>query len=276
MSKIKYSFLFSLVLSSCSFEESNSSNFYNFNYDFEIRRYNSEDLKNHVSSDFFLNGKVIFKTGREIGCVKYYYNLRGDVVETRRGRTCEYGKWRKFFIYDFLNNHTGYYSTTDSIVNLDTIAFNQIYFYDSENRLIKELSNSGRTIKGEEFEIWKFYTYRDSLIETETTTWNNDTTWIGKYYYDSNRRLNIIHRTQKEVYETEIFIYHQNGLLAERAKVSTENPVTPITSFSAGNLRQTFEYDSIGTLIKQTIFNHEGKIQNTTIYKRFEKQKLAP
>ena len=227
-------------------------------------------MKNHKSAQFFKNDKLIRRTAREGGCEVFLYNSTGQIIETTWGRNCETGR-RTIFMYDSLNNHIGYFSTMDSIVNLDTINFEQIFFYNSDNRLIKERTDKRKDMQGVEFEIWKFYTYTESLIQTETILRNNDTLWFGKYSYNSNNELIKIHRTRADLYETELFKYNESGLLIEKEIVSTENPVTPETSFSAGNNKRTYKYDSDGILTEEAVLNHEGKIQIKTIYKKIEK-----
>jgi hypothetical protein len=263
------------LLVSCNSERKNIDSFYNFDYDYELRSYYSDDLENHKSAQFFLDGKLIRRTAREGGCEVFHYDSTGRIVETTWGRNCEYGR-RTIFIYDSLNNHIGYYSTMDSVVNLDTVKFEQILFYDSYNRLIKERTDKRNDVNGVEFEIWKFYTYKDNLIQTETTLINNDTLWVGEYSYDSNNNLTKIHRVRNGLYETELYKYNKKGLLTEKEILSTENPVTPETSFSAGNNKRTYKYDSDGVLTEETVFNHEGKVQVQTIYKKVEKEKTTP
>lgn len=258
------------LLISCNSERKSVDSFYNFDYDYELRSYYSDDLDNHKSTQFFKDGELIRRTAHEGGCEVFLYDSTGRIKESTWGRNCEYGR-RTIFMYDSLNNHIGYYSTMDSIVNLDTVNFEQIFFYNSDNRLTKERTDKRKDMQGVEFEIWKFYTYTDGLIQTETILRNIDTLWIGKYSYNSNNELIKIHRTKADLYETELFKYNENGLLIEKEIISTENPVTPETSFSAGNNKRTYKYDSDGILTEEAVLNHEGKIQIKTIYKKIEK-----
>lgn len=258
------------ILVSCSFERKDIDSFYNFDYDYELRSYYSDDLENHKSAQFFLDGKLIRRAIRKGSCEEFHYDSTGRIMETTWGRNCEYGR-RTIFIYDSLNNHIGYYSTIDSVVNLDAVKFEQILFYDSDNRLIKERTDKRNDVHGVEFEIWKSYTYTDSLIQTETTLRDSDTLWIGKYSYDSNHNLIKIHKVRNGLYETELFKYNRNGLLIEKEIISTENPVTPETSFSAGNNKRTYKYDSDGVLTEETLLNHKGKVEIKKIYKKIEK-----
>lgn len=265
-----YISIITLLLVSCNSERKNIDSFYNFDYDYELRSYYSDDLENHKSAQFYKDGKLIRRTSREGGCEVFHYDSTGRLIETTWGRNCEYGR-RTIFMYDSLNNHIGYYSTLDSIVNLDTVKFTQTLFYDSDNRLVKERTDKRKDMQGIEFEIWNLYTYTDSLIQTETILRNQDTLWTGEYFYDSNNNLIKIHRVRNSLYETELFRYNKNGLLIEKEIISTENPVTPKTSFSAGNNTRTYKYDSDGILTEEAVLNHEGKVQIKTIYKKIEK-----
>ncbi|SDL01024.1 YD repeat-containing protein [Catalinimonas alkaloidigena] len=244
--------------------------FYDFDYDYELRSYYSDDLENYKSAKFFKNGKLIRRIAHEGGCEAFRHDSRGRLIETTWGRNCEYGR-RTFFIYDSLNNHIGCFSTMDSIFDLDTVKFEQTLFYDSNSRLVKERTDKRKDMQGVEFEIWNFYTYADSLIKTETILRNKDTLWVGEYFYDSNNNLIKIHRVRDGLYETELFRYNKTGLLIEKEIISTKNPVTPKTSFSAGNNTRTYKYDSDGLLTEETMLNHEGRVQIKTIHKKIEK-----
>jgi YD repeat-containing protein len=259
-----YISLITLLLVSCNSERKNIDSFYNFDYDYELRSYYSDDLENHKSAQFYKDDKLIRRTAREGGCEVFHYDSTGRIMETTWGRNCEYGR-RTIFMYDSLNNHIGYYSTMDSVVNLDTVKFEQILFYNTAGRLIKERTAKRKDMQGVEFEIWKFYAYTDSLIQSENTLRNSDTLWDGEYSYNSNNELIKIHRTRDDLYETELFKYNENGLLIEKEITSTENPVTPVTSFSAGNNKRTYKYDSDGILTEEAVLNHEGKVQIITI-----------
>ena len=265
-----------LLISSCNSDREKVNRTYNFDYDYELRSYSFDDLDNHTGIRFYLNGQIIRSIYKESGCKKYYYNSTGKIKESTWSRNCSYTGRRTIFIYDSLNNHIGHYNTMDSVINFDTIAIDQTNFYNSNNKLIKERINKGVDIYGKKFEIWRHYTYSDSLIKSEITLDNNDTVWVGNYFYNSKNNLTKIHRTRNNVYETELFKYNINGLLIEQEIISTKNPVTPTTSHSAGNNTTTYEYDSNGTLIATTILNHKGEISSKTIYKKVEKQKTTP
>lgn len=261
-----------ILMISC--KASDTSRYYDFDdYDYEIRSYysNSKGPDNFRNSDFYRNDTLIRRIGREGDCTRFLYDSIGRLVETIWGRNCNYGR-RNIWIFDSLNNHIGYYNTMDSIVNIDTVKVDQIYFYDSKNRLVKERTDSGKSMDGEEFEIWKYYEYLNNKINSEITLRNNDTVWIGNYDYDLNGNLIKIHRVRKEVYETELFKYNQDNKLIEEEIISTANPITPKVSFSAGNNVRKYEYDSTGFKISETVYNHKGKVQIMTIFQKINKK----
>ena len=136
-------FLIYIWCASCQSNQKTSNNKkYNFEYDYEIKHYFSDDLENCQDTKFYLNDRLIRETNKEGGCIRYVYDTKGKLLETNWSRNCGNG-YRTIFIYDSLDNHIAYYKTMDTIINLDTISINQIYFYDSENRLIKERTDKG-------------------------------------------------------------------------------------------------------------------------------------
>lgn len=256
-----------------SCKSSDTSRYSDFDdYDYEIRSYysNSNNPDNFRYSEFYRNDTLIRKIGRDGDCTRYIYDSNGRLIETIWGRNCNYGR-RNIWIFDSLENHIGYFSTMDSVVDVDTVDFDQIFFYDSNNRLIKERTDKRKNVNGEEFEIWKHYTYQDNRIDTEITLKNSDTVWIGNYQYDSVGNLIKIHRVRKKVYETELFKFDKDNLLVEKEIISTANPITPETSFSAGNNTRKYDYDSTGFKTTEIIYNHKGKAEIKTIYLKIEK-----
>lgn len=261
-----------LIVISCSTSRQEFNSFYDFDYDYELRRYYSDDLKNHKSAQFYLDGKLIRATNRDGVCTQYYYDENDKLIETKWGRNCSYGR-RCIYIFDSTQNHVGYYYTLDSIVNIDTIQFEQIFYYNSKNQLIKERTHQGTAISDKEFETWNYYAYSDDLRKTLITMSNSDTLWKGTYSYDSLNNLVAIHKKRNDVYETISYTYNSNGLVNKEEIKSTANPVTEITSFSAGNHSKIYEYDSSNQLISETIINHNGEVQFKNVYKKVYKPK---
>ncbi len=256
-----------IFLISCNSENKQNDGYNNFDYDYELKSYDSKNLKNQKGAQFFKNGNLIRKTQKEKGCQVFVYNSKGKIKETLWSRNCENGR-RTIYMYDSSDNHIGYYETIDTEVNLDTVSFEQIFFYDSDNRLIKERTVKIKNANGKDHEVWKLYTYKDSLIQTETILENNIPLWEGQYSYNAKNELIKIHRTRRDIYETELFKYNDNGLLIEKEIISTEFPLSPEVGFSAGNNKRIYKYDAEGILSEELLMNHRRKIQFKTIYKK--------
>lgn len=270
--KIRY-YIVSILILIISCKASDKSRNYDFvDYDYEIRSYysNSNDPDNFRYSEFYRNDTLIRKIGREGDCTTFLYDSIGRLVETIWGRNCNYGR-RNIWIFDSLGNHIGYYSTMNSVVDLDSVKFEQVFFYDSNNRLIKERTDKRKNMNGEEFEIWKHYSYLNNKIDTEITIQNQDTVWIGRYYYDTFGNVIKIHRVRKKVYETELFKYNKDNVMIEKEIISTANPITPEVAFSAGNNVRKYDYDSTGFKTSEIIYNHNGKAEVKTIYLKIDK-----
>lgn len=275
MRQIIYIFFIFLTLYNCKVKNNDRPN--DFKYDYEIRSYfsNSDDPKNFHYSEYYHNDTLIRKIGSDGNCFTYTYNKDGRISETKSGRKCDFG-WRKIFIYDSLNNHIGYYETFDSIVNLDTVFIDQVFFYDSQNRLIKERTNKRKDIHGNEFEEWNHYKYLGNLIDHEIIIENLDTIWDGKFHYDSIGNITKIHRVRKKIYETEELKYNLKGLLIEKKITSNEFTITPKVSFYRGNSRIIYEYDSTGFLTTERIIGHRGNVFLKTIYLKIKNNKKTP
>ena len=168
--------------------------------------------------------------------------------------------------YDDSGNLLGSYTTLDSLVNLDTVSYEQIFFYDGANRLIKERIHVFTSPDGKKLETWRHYKYFGDQISEEITTFDGDTIWNGVYKYSADGKLAAIHRIRGNLVEDEFFNYNTDGRLVEKRISSTENPITPNVGFSAGNNRTVYEYDSSGFLIKEILIGHRGTAEVVTNY----------
>lgn len=128
-----YHLLFVFLLNiSC---RDNSDRHYMFDdYDYEIRTLS--DLNIFESSEFYKNDILIRRIEDE-SCMTYYYN-KGQLIETKWGRICP-GFVRNLLIHDLEGNYIADYITRDSVVNLDTIKYEQTKFYNIHNQIIREL-----------------------------------------------------------------------------------------------------------------------------------------
>lgn len=238
----------------------------NFKYDYKVLEYSSESAipDNPIGSKFYLNGNLVRSIAQEGGCTRYFYDSSNRIIEERWGRNCCYGR-RNIYLYDSLNNLVGYYNTLDSVFDIDTIQLDQIFYYDDQNRLIKELKHSGAFMNGTNFEKWNHYKYCGDKIITEITTINSDTEWVGSYIYDSSDNLIEIIRIRDTIYLKETFKYNNEGLLVEKTISSNEYPLEPNVSYSASNNSLTYQFDSTGFITKEIRFSHKGEQQ----YQRF-------
>ena len=267
--------LLSIIIFGGCFQNSKKEyidDFYNFNYDYELKEY-YDNTCNYRSSEFYLNGKLIRETDIDGGCKVYKYYPNGKIIETTWSRSCNHGN-RTVYMYDSLNNHIGYYycEYKDSVINLDTIKFDQIFFYDKKNRLIKERTDKHSVMEGVNYEKWVLYTYKDSLKKNEIIIENNDTTWFGKYFYNSKNQLIKIHREKDNEYKAELFKYNEKGLLIEKEILSNKDTITPDGSSIIYNNKTTYKYDNEGIIKEENIFNNKGEVSLKVIYKKCYKQ----
>lgn len=172
-------------------------------------------------------------------------------------------------MYDSNYNLLGIYRTQDSLVNLDTVKYRQIYFYDSSNNLIKELDREWNDQQGQGHEQWNFYSYDDGKRLKELNIQDeNDLLWTGTYKYDSNNNLESIHKVRNQTYWTKTFKYDSANRLIEEEIKSNEYPLTEDVSHSAGNNKTQYQHHSDGHLIVKRNLSHKGKVVSKTLYIR--------
>ncbi|WP_147294329.1 hypothetical protein [Pontibacter diazotrophicus] len=111
---------------------------------------------------------------------------------------------------------------------MDTVNFEQIYFYDIENRLVKEKIAERVESQGDTIKTWNYYTYvgnkKDSLLVTE----GNGLLWKGAYKYDTTGRLVELRKTRRDTYENEFFLYDDLGRLVEKQTITNYKFDTPV------------------------------------------------
>jgi YD repeat-containing protein len=239
--------------------------------DYETRevKYSGNEMtpENAINYKFFnQSGQLIEQIGREYR-IKYFYDSLGVLIEKYNCRmyNCEIG-WRDLMIYNENKNLIGIYRTLDTIVDLDTAKFEQIKFYNESGKKTRELVDRGSNMQGNKYEIWRTYSYNDELINKEFDIKNGDTTWIGNYNYDDKGQLINITRTLGKLKEEKIFVFNGHGQLIKESIESNQYPLTEDVSFSAKNNTTTYDYDSIGRLIKEVTLNHKGKVYRTFLY----------
>lgn len=245
-----------------------------FDYSYEVDKYYGDPAnpKNYRSTSYYSSDDVLLRTaGSEIGCTDFIYDDSGKLLEKHWSRSCTYVSRKEFMIYDDSGNLLGSYTTHDSLINLDTVSYEQIYFYDDVNRLVKERILKTTNSDDHMVEYWREYTYSGDRISEEVTTFNGHTIWNGVYEYGDDGKLAAIHRTRGNLTENEFFRYDASGKLVEKRISSTENPITPKVGFSAGNNRTVYEYDSSGFLTREILIGHRGNAEVVTNYIKSKK-----
>ncbi|QMU28938.1 hypothetical protein [Adhaeribacter radiodurans] len=244
-------------------------------YSYSITTYYGEnnDLDNHRGIEYYdsLN-RILLKVSPEEGCTKYEYDSIGRLQEERWGRNCQFVS-RLIMVYDKAGNHLGVFSTQDSTVNIIPAPFRQTKFYDSENRLIKELTRDHTDADGKKNEEWKELRYSDGRISKEIITWNGSLEWVGIYEYDKYNRLVAIKRRRGQVTQNKYFRYNKQGKVIEEKRTSNEYPISTNATHYAWNSSTLYEYDSTGSLVKVFSLTHKGDMD---LISRFVKKYNKP
>lgn len=255
-----------LCLASCN--NCGCEDFYNFEYDYKIEEYFKEDSR-LWKVNFFKNGLLIAKSGREGDLTKYIYNNDSILIETYWGRQCGFSI-RTIYRFDSLNNCIGEICLPmkDTITDVDTVQFQQTKFYDNKNRLVKELTDIRYDSTGYNSKIWSSYVYDDRRIKEEYIT--RDSSLISKvaYKYDLNNNLVEKHENYDDYYVTRKYKYNDKGWLTEEYVTSNEYPLTPKVLFSTTNNRIEYQYDSSGFQTTKCVYNHRNELQISSIYKK--------
>lgn len=222
---------------------------------------NADDPKNLNAVKYYdSSDRLLREIGKEGDCIRYIYDETGKLVEKVWGRSCGQAQVavRHILIYDSLSNHVGTYSTFNTLVDMDTVHYEQIYFYDSEKRLVKEkiaerVESSGDTIK-----TWSYYTYdgnkKDSMVIKE----NDGLLRKGAYKYNKSGKLVELRKTLRNTFDNEHFIYDNLGRLIEKRTKTNEKVTTPMGVLKLPDTKKVYTYDSAGFLNKEILY-HDGK-----------------
>ena len=234
-------------------------------------------IKDIFSYEFYDKQNNLIELIRFENREKFIYDSIGNLQEKFicRMYNCEIG-FRQIFIRDDFGNIIGYYNTTESILDIDTIQFKQAKFYNEENQLIKELTNSGNSFDGEHFEYWKYYVYDNNHILSDIEMRNNDTIWTGQYLYNDNGNLiSIIYTNKKESVKKKKFEYNQFGKLIKESVENDKHLLEKKVSFSVDNNTTVYMYDDRERLVEKIIYNHKGEIYNKFVYEYEDKLQLT-
>ena len=265
MNRLKSIILLLSIISSCQSrnEFTDISNQIDFAYK-QLRYSDKVSDENLKGIRYFSRDSLLIETIGFEYRTKLIYNDNKKLIETyncSRGYNCDFGS-RKLLFYDKNDNLIGHFSTTEKIVDRDTIKFEQTIFYNSENQIEKKL-----VFRGNGYETWKNYEYSENRIIREIETQNSDTIWIGNYFYDKKNNLIEISRRSTNKYEIELFFYNKFNEIAEKRIMSNEHKIDKYNSYSANNNSTEYKYNENGLIKEQTHFNHLGEEYWKHIYK---------
>jgi len=171
-------------------------------------------------------------------------------------------------IYDSSANVIRTYVTNDSLINIDTVHYQQRLFYGKNGRLTKELKSERTDMDGNKIQTWSSYTYDQERIVGELMTENSNPLWTCRYEYNDNRQLTAIYRTRGRIVNNDFFRYNNEGLLIEKEVNGNEYPVTPKVAFTVSVNRTIYGYDPSGELIEEVLLGHRGNVQLKQIWIR--------
>lgn len=237
-----------------------------------IEYYGNPEINDIKSYKYFnRKGKLVEVVGNEYR-IKYTYNPNGQLKEKLHFRlyNCDLG-WREILIYDNNGNYIGSKNITKNIKSVKPRKFEQIKFYDKNNNLVKELSDSGTDVEGNNWKKWKYYSYKNNKITKEIEKSNDKIIWIGEYDYDIHGNLISIERKNNLKYETESFQYDKLKRI-KKESVKNSELLDDNVSFSARNNSRTYKYDKLGRIVEETVFNHKGEKYRSFSYKYYKKE----
>ena len=257
-----------VILISCSNpgERDKSS----FAYSYEVAKYYGDtlDAKNLRQVDYYdSTDKIIRTVGTEIGCTRFLYDNLGKLKEKVWSRNCLGGR-REIMIYDSSANVIGTYVTTDTLINIDTVHFQQSLFYSKDGKLTKELKSERTDMDGNKIQTWSSYTYDQERIMSELITENGNPLWACRYEYNDSSQVTAIYRTRGRIFNNDFFRYNDEGLLIEKEVKGNEYPITPKVTFTVSVNRTIYKYDPSGGLIEEVLLGHRGNVQLKQIWIR--------
>lgn len=233
---------------------------------------NADDPKNLNSVKYYdSSDRLIREIGKEGDCTQYIYDSNGKLKEKVWGRSCDQVQGvRHIFIYDSFGNHVGTYSTHEAFVKLDTVQYEQIYFYDSENRLVKEKVAERVEPQGDTVKTWNYYTYngnrKDSLVVKE----NDGLLWNGVYKYDSAGRLIAVEKTRRNIFENEFYTYDDLGRLIEKQTKTIDKVTSPVGTLKVLDTKRVYTYDSTDFQAKEILYHDEKAVIQVVNIKEYK------
>lgn len=198
--------------------------------------------------------------GREIFTTLYKYDKNKKLVEEFQcSHNCKNG-YRTIMKYDSLDRLIGKYKTSQKSINIDTCSVEQIYFYDVNNRLIKE-----QTWNANGYVNWKSYNYDIQKKISEIEISNKDTIWWGTYTYDNKGKLLAIKRQNGEKFKNETFEYDSLDKLVLK-KTESDKKINGKKTYEFDNMKTIYKYNQSGQLIEEIYFSWNEDSHSSFIY----------
>lgn len=223
-----------------------------------------------TSYEYYNSNEQLIESVNYESRYKYKYDSSGKLVSVFRCRinNCEAGV-TEIMVYDEDDNLLGSYYTSKN--SFDTTNFNQTKFYNSLNQLTHEMTRSGTDAYGEDFEYWSHYKYEDELIQKEIQKINADTVWTGFYYYTSDGLLKRIEFWKENKYRFITYDYDEKRKIISKVLDAGPEKLAENVGFHVNENRREFEYDSLGRISVEKLFNHKEELQLSDKYTYFEK-----
>jgi YD repeat-containing protein len=261
-----------LLITSCSFNTKETKESTVPSYKVISYYNNTVDQKNIFSIKYYdSSDRLIREIGRDEDCTRYIYDGKGRLIETIWGRTCGSGM-RQIYIFDSSGNHVGFYKTEDTVhICTDTVKFEQIKFYDSQNRLTAEKVDERHDMEEDTISTWNYYTYGGKIKAAVEIKENEIAIWHGLYHYDTKGRLIELEKVRNNDFEIEYYIYNDSGQLIEKGTKSNGKLITKIGTFKIPNRKRIYDYDSTGFATKETLYQDdkvELRIFNVKTYRK--------
>ena len=201
--------------------------------------------------------------GGDVRVTKYYYDSNQVLIEKYQClRSCDNG-FRTIPKYDSLGRLFSYCRTYEASINIDTCAVDQQFFFDDQDRLIKE-----RTINYKGITRWKFYSYEKNQVSREVELKGLDTISTSEFYY-SDGLLDSINVEQKKDQFTKHYFYDSSNNLIERKAVSNNKPHGR-RIYSGYDQKILYSYDIANRLIRKQVFSVDEKSSYTRYYQYFK------
>jgi RHS repeat-associated protein len=208
-----------------------------------------------IKYEYDANGLLIKETNGRGEERRYSYNKNGQVIE----------------IKDSVGVITYKYDANDNLIAIDENGKKITMHYDVMDRLIKYIDSEGNSIEYEYDNVGNLttliypdgkkvhYSYDKANRLTSVTDWLGQTT---TYTYDNNNRL------VKRVYPngtTMTLSYDNGGRLISKKELTKNGELI---------LEYTYEYDSVGNIIKESVYPQISPKELATIQMSYAKGNL--